>query len=245
MTNTNRWKVLNALELKVLAMVLMLCDHMWGTIVPGNQWLTSIGRLAFPIFAFQLAEGFARTHDRKGYLARLFFWALVTEIPFNFMMGGSWVQPFHQNVLFTFCEAFLMLWLLDWAKKKSIWCFALMIPAAGTLGYALGMLTFVDYYGYGILMVILFYLTRELKFGWLIQLVGMYVINCQMLAGLELDFGFMTFPQQGLAMLALIPIWLYNGKQGPHCPAIRRACYAFYPVHILVLVLIRDLILGA
>ena len=53
-------KCLNGLMLKLLAMALMLCDHMWATIVPGNQWMNDLGRLAFPIFAFQIAEGYAR-----------------------------------------------------------------------------------------------------------------------------------------------------------------------------------------
>lgn len=43
----------------------MLCDHLWATVLPGVMWLTAVGRIAFPIFAFQVAEGFQRTHDRK------------------------------------------------------------------------------------------------------------------------------------------------------------------------------------
>ena len=45
-------------------------------------------------------------------------------------------------------------------------------------------------------------------------------------------------PEQGLAVLALVPIWLYNGKEGPHGRAIQYACYAFYPVHLLALALV-------
>jgi len=52
------------MQLKILAMVFMLCDHMWATVIHGNDWLTCVGRLAFPIFAFQIAEGYAHTRDR-------------------------------------------------------------------------------------------------------------------------------------------------------------------------------------
>ena len=48
---------LTAAHLRILALVLMLLDHLWGTVVPGNDWMTYVGRMAFPIFAFQAAEG--------------------------------------------------------------------------------------------------------------------------------------------------------------------------------------------
>ena len=51
--------------LHILAMVLMLCDHLWGTIVPGNDWLTCVGRLAYPIFAFMIVEGYFHTKNLK------------------------------------------------------------------------------------------------------------------------------------------------------------------------------------
>lgn len=111
-------KCLNGLTLKLLAMALMLCDHMWATVVPGNQWMTNLGRLAFPIFAFQIAEGYARTHNFRQYLGRMFLFALISEIPFNMITGGGLLFPFHQNVMFTFCLALLMLRLADLARPE-------------------------------------------------------------------------------------------------------------------------------
>ncbi|HJJ93617.1 MAG TPA: TraX family protein, partial [Methanocorpusculum sp.] len=85
--------------LHILAMAFMLCDHLWGTIVSGNEWLTCIGRLALPIFAFLLVEGYFHTKSLKKYAGRLFIFALISEIPFNLMMGGSIFFPIHQNIL--------------------------------------------------------------------------------------------------------------------------------------------------
>ena len=74
---------LNAMSLRLLALALMLLDHMWATIVPGNDWMTFIGRLAFPIFAFQIAEGYYHTSDFKRYAKRLLLFALMAVIMFK------------------------------------------------------------------------------------------------------------------------------------------------------------------
>lgn len=47
--------------------------------------------------------------------------------------------------------------------------------------------------------------------------------------------------RQGYALLALIPILLYRGKQGPHNKALQYFYYAFYPAHLLFLALVRML----
>lgn len=72
---TTSFKCLNALGLKLLAMALMLSDHIWYVFLQdkeGFQWMTYIGRIAFPIFAFQIVEGFAYTHNFKKYWSRVF-----------------------------------------------------------------------------------------------------------------------------------------------------------------------------
>ena len=58
-------KIVNAAHLKILAMVCMLLDHLWATIVDGNLWMTCVGRIAFPLFAFLVAEGYAHTKNFK------------------------------------------------------------------------------------------------------------------------------------------------------------------------------------
>ena len=44
------------------------------------------------------------------------------------------------------------------------------------------------------------------------------------------------------ALLALVPIWLYRGRQGCHSKPFQYACYAFYPVHMLLLVLVLNFV---
>ena len=233
---------LSALGLKLLAMALMLCDHLWAALPAAPDLLTHIGRIAFPIFAFQVAEGFARTHDRKRYLLRMLAFAAISEVPFDLFYGGTVFYPFHQNVMFTFTLAILLLLGVEKFRKKGRIPYLLAAVAAMILGYALGTVTMVDYYGCGVVTVLLFYFCREWKWGWIPELLGLLYLNGVLLAGEELTVMGITFPGQGLAALALVPILCYRGRQGPHSRAIQYACYAFYPVHMLVLALIQRLV---
>jgi hypothetical protein len=107
-------KFINSNTLKTLAMVLMLLDHLWATVIPGNQWMTCVGRLAFPIFAFMISEGYVHTSDFKKYAKRFLIFGLISEIPFNLMMGSRVFYPVHQNVLWTFLLGIAM---IRWNEK--------------------------------------------------------------------------------------------------------------------------------
>jgi len=234
---------INSFWLHIIAMAIMLIDHMWGTVMRGNMWMTDLGRLAFPIFAFMLVEGFFHTKSLKKYFIRLLIGAVISEIPFNLMMGGVIFDPYEQSVMCTFLLAFGCMALTELVKKKNKY---LAIPCGiliFLLGTAIAFLTFVDYYGYGILTVGLFYAFRGKKWWQMvIQAVGMYLINVTLFGGMIIDvniFGHsFEVVQQGFAVLSLIFIWLYNGKKGPGGKKFQYFCYLFYPVHILILSLI-------
>ena len=236
-----RIKCLSASALKIIAMVCMLLDHLWATLVPGNDWMHMLGRLAFPIFAFQVAEGFARTGDRKRYMRRLFVFALISEIPFNMMIAGGPIFPFYQNVMFTFWVALFCMGWMERGREEGGVRHVLAVLCWGLVGMLMGYLLMTDYYGYGVLTVLLFYMTREME-PWMkmpLQLAGMIAIHCVFMEGrqIPLELLGMAFemPVQALAVLALIPIWLYNGEKGRGYAVIRHATYWFYPVHILIL----------
>lgn len=236
-----------SLSLHVMAMAFMLCDHLWGTIVPGNDWLTCIGRVAFPIFAFMIVEGYFHTKNLKKYVLRLLVFALLSEIPFDLAMGSRGFYPLHQNVLWSFLIAIgLIHWNEKTKAKGNLWARIAVGVLSVAIGYIVGLVTMVDFYHAGILTVLAFYFFRERKWwGYLGQLVCLWYINMEMLGGYgyEINFGGEThfFVRQGLALLALIPIWLYRGKQGYHSKALQYTYYAFYPVHLLILGLIKML----
>lgn len=235
-------KCVNGTALKALAMVLMFLDHVCWSIAFDHQWMTCAGRLAFPLFAFLIAEGYDHTRDFKRYLKRMFLFALLSELPFNLMTGGGVFNPVHQNVMFTFCIALLLLRQMDKAWQRSWWQGVFAAVLGGCLGYGLGFLTFVDYYGYGVITVLVFWLAGKVRFGWLLELVALGYFNLELMGGMsyivELWGREIWVPQQAFALLALIPIWLYNGRRGPGGKKWQYFGYAFYPAHMLMLSLL-------
>ena len=227
-------------------MFFMLLDHLWATVVPGNEWLTCLGRLAFPIFAFLIAEGYFHTRDLKKYMRRLLICAVITEIPFNLMCSGRIFYPIHQNVLWTFLIALVLIRWNEKLRQAKIWRRCLRWAVSLFLGFLLGTLTMVDYYGYGVMMVLVFYFFRGRNWwNYLAQFAGLFWINWELMGGLVYEFEALgriwVLHQQGLALLALIPIWLYRGRKGFDRPWFRKFCYLFYPAHMLILALLQML----
>ena len=239
---------LTAAVLHIIAMTLMLMDHLWATLLPAREWLTCAGRVAFPIFAFMAVEGYFHTRSFKKYILRMLLFAVLSEIPFDLMYGGTWFYPVHQNVLWTFLLGLLGVWLMEQVRKKGkTWMYLLVCVLVVPAGLVLGTLCMVDYYGVGVLTVFVFYFLHGRKWWcFLGQLAALYWLNVELLGGLMYSvqlFG-MEFElcQQGLALLALIPIWLYHGRQGYHSKPFQYLCYAFYPVHMLLLVVVLNFI---
>ena len=235
---------LSAAALHILAMALMLCDHLWATLLPAQEWLTCVGRLAFPMFAFMAVEGYFHTRSFKRYALRMLVFALLSEIPFDLMYGGAWFYPVHQNVIWTLLIGLLGIRAMEAVREKGkTWLYVLTCVGVTVLSAALGTLGMVDYYGAGVLTVFVFYFFHGREWWKLLgQILALYWINVRMLGGqvypmtiLGMD---VELSQQGLALLALVPIWLYRGRQGHHSKAFQYACYAFYPVHMLILALI-------
>lgn len=228
--------------LRILAMAFMICDHLWAKVVPGNDWMTYVGRMTFPIFAFMISEGFVHTSNLKKYIFRLLGFALISEIPFNLFYGGNWFYPYHQNVLFTLLLGLLAITLIDKARKDKtaktiIKTVLILIPIC--LGAFIG---FPDYGFWGFLTVVMFYLFRGFPFAWLLQLIAMVLMNFVLYEGqftsVELFGKTYEIATQGFAVFALIPIWLYGGRKGKSSKIMQYGFYAFYPLHMLIIYLL-------
>lgn len=224
--------------LKGIAAALMLTDHVGAILLPEVPVLRCVGRLAFPIFAFFIAEGYAHTRDFGRYFRRLAILAVVSEIPFN-LENGAVFDPARQNVLFTFCLALLTLRGLEALGRErgfGRWAGCGLVLAAG---FAAGELLRTDYGGWGMVTVALLYLCRDGKYAKLWLLLAMAAVNGLGMGSLTMPVFGGEIPIQIFAVAALPVIWLYNGQAGPK--GLRRAFYVFYPAHLLVLEGIRTL----
>ena len=79
-----------------------------------------IGRVAFPIFCFLLIQGFLHTHDVKKYAARLFAFALISELPFDLAFKGK-IDFSYQNVFFTLFIGLMTMIAFRWIEEHTDW----------------------------------------------------------------------------------------------------------------------------
>lgn len=256
--------------LHIIAMLLMLCDHLCMTILGQYMWLHYIGRIAYPIFAFMLVEGFRKTSNLKKYLLRMLIFALISEIPFDLMTGGTWLFATQQNVMWTFIISMLCMLLIEQPKKikkPAVRYIVFVITTILTLalGFIAGIVTMVDYFGGGIVMVLVFHLfygdeilsfkvnykderirTAVIWINRILQLIFVWYICEEMLGGLCAIINVFgknyEVVVESFSIIGLIPIWLYNGQKGIKSKGFKYLCYSFYPAHIAILILLKMII---
>lgn len=213
--------------LKGLAAATMVVDHVGVVLLPQLWLLRCVGRLAFPIYAFFLAQGFRYTKSRARYLARLAGFALLSEIPFDYMVYGQAFAWQGQNVMFTLTLALLALACLEkggWWMTGAVAC-CLAAEALRT-----------DYGSFGVLLpVTFFYLWPRGKGLWALVFLAMcWLWEFAPIPGTPV-------PMEALGVAAALPLALYHGGRGTEGPVVRWGFYAVYPLHMGVLALIAGL----
>lgn len=229
---------MTSFHLHIIAMVSMLCDHLGRTILPEMVWLTYVGRMAFPIYAFLLTEGHRHTRDVKRYILRLLVFSLLSEIPFDLMLYGTVCYWNHQNCLWTLLLGLLSLHLSDRIRSHETDTVTSVIKVFFILFFSCitSVLLRLDYGPLGILQIFLFSAIRkEHQHAHLYQLFGTLLLHALIVTDPCLPFPGLHIPVQTFAVLALIPIRFYSGNQGYHSKVWTLLCYFFYPLHMLIL----------
>lgn len=213
--------------LKWIAIITMTIDHFaagflnqYNHIVAMNLELIYtasrlIGRLAFPIFAFLIIQGYQHTSNRKKYASKLFLFALLSEIPFDLAFNNQLFYWQHQNIFFTLAIGVIGFAAFEkYEQEQKLFPQMLAFIIAGLFAELMS----VDYGLYGILFIFGLGILRDQK---------VY----QTVIGVILGLG-----QAWTASLGLLPIWFYNGKRGRQS---KWFFYIFYPAHLLVIYLLR------
>ncbi len=218
--------------LKLLACLTMLVDHIGAVLVPGNLILRCIGRLSFPIYCFLIAEGAHYTRNPKKYALRMALIAVLTELPYDLAFYGRY-YPDHQNVMPTLLLGFCALEAMKRCSGPG-WKLLTVLPFAAASELMQG-----DYGAEGVLIIALFFLTRELPDRLILQTLGLAAVFGGM-ASIPLFYvGTWPFQMQLLGVLAMVPIGLYSGRKAVSSQAVQWGFYLFYPVHLTILALIR------
>ncbi len=217
----DRFKVLTQFDLKIIAVLTMLIDHIGMVLYPGELWLRVIGRISFPIFCFLLTEGYIYTSSKKKYALRLAVFAVLSEIPFDLARNGVLFNWKNQNVFITLLLGLLLIWAYDYffyTNRFLLLGIYIVIMVAAYFSKC-------DYNAAGVLFIFLFYVFRKKK---PLQYLSFSAVDIVCFENI-----------QYFAILALIPIYLYNEEKGKKLG--KWFFYPFYAVHFLVLAAIKHM----
>jgi len=251
--------------LKLIAAASMLIDHIGVSLFPDQIWMRVAGRLAFPVYAFLICEGFYHTRNIKKYAARLAVAAVVSEIPFDIFRSGAPFDIGAQNTCFTLLIGLLTIWRIHVVNFSGA---SAAIASGEVPGDADGFTTgagdgaaasrrsttgtggiqtlFTALAGmlaamllrsdYGAFGVALILLFYFCRGRRAASVTGMAAAN-MLYGALNLLSGYL--PVQALGAAAALPIYLYNGRKGR---SARYLFYAFYPAHLAAIALVSHFI---
>ena len=215
---------LTQFALKMIAAAAMLCDHAAVVFFGGNYAMRAAGRLAFPIFAFFIAEGYLLTRDVKKYAIRLLIFAFLAQAPFALAFGYPLYRA--ERYLHAASGPFSNVWAYD----KGEGFLKMIIPLAAAI---LAELSRSDHGAFGVFMVMLFFSVKPVK----PKLMSVAALIVLMTVFYVVQFG--GPDKQALMLLfylaPLVLIYFYNGKKGPGGRFSKWFFYVFYPLHLALL----------
>lgn len=211
--------------IKIIACVTMVLDHVKYAIPETTCFATRyLGRIAFPLFAFLVAEGYCHTSNLKKYYKRLTIFALISQIPFMLFRSlvGNWQML---NILFTLMLGLFAITLFDKLGRKYYFSLPLVFGV-----FYLGEILCVDYGWYGVATVFVFYLCRNRKFLRMVAFASLNFIYYY--PRLITNYAMASLISYLFATLPVILLLFYNGKLGRKT---KYGYYIFYPLHMVIL----------
>ena len=225
-----KFQILNGAELKYISFLSMLIDHVnngvitpllygKGTLLYISNIFSILGRIAFPIFIFFIVEGFFKTRNRKKYLFNLVLFGIISEVPFDLFTSKAFYNPNWNNMMFTLSLCLVTIWIIDEVKyrisNKFLW-YGISIVIVMGFGL-LAMQLSLDYDYHAIILAYVFYIFYDKPV-------------------LSATIGYVSIIKEVYSFLGFAMTITYNGERGKQNKWIN---YLFYPVHLLILGIIR------
>lgn len=225
---------MNAFHLKLLAILTMVIDHIGLFFFPELFWMRIVGRLSFPLFAFLIANGAKHTKNGTWYFGRLLIFALLSQIPYTITHRAIIPDYTGLNIFFTLSIGLLAIYITKHLKHP------LFFFLATTVFGLFAELMDAGYGIYGVFMIALFYrYFMHIKQTVISQSIATVLFNTIPVLLADRVMLRMTLNQitaiQPIALLSLVFIGLYNGKEGPK---MKYLFYLFYPLHFLIIYLL-------
>ncbi len=216
-------------QLKIIALIAMTVDHIGVVLFPDNAAFRIIGRLAFPIFAYMIAEGCKYTKNRKKYLTVIACEALACQLVYLAAEGSLYL-----SIFVTFTLSISLIYALDWAKKEK--SFGRISAAAASVVAVFFICVImpellsgtdfgVDYGFFGALTPVVIYFTKDDKRKKLMSLFIMCVL-------LSFAYGDIQY----FCVFSVLLLAFYNGERGKR--NIKYFFYIYYPLHLAAIYLI-------
>ena len=227
------FQFLSGAGLKLIAIISMLADHVNKALIypylESNHGFLAfisdvfdiIGRIAFPLFCFMLVEGYFKTRNRKKYLLNLLLFGVISEVPFDMFTTASFFNMNWNNVMFTLALVLVTVWIIDTLKEKmqkrpkALWYLVSILIVLGRC--CVSMSLSLDYEHHAILIGYFFYLFHDMPV-------------------FAIPFGYASMFKEPWALLGFGLTLTYNGERGKQHKMLY---YWFYPVHLLILGLLR------
>lgn len=220
-------------QLKIIAMVSMALDHIGLLFFPNADIFRILGRIAFPIFAYMIAEGCRYTKNRTKYLGIIAAMAVAFQAVFFVAM-----QSLYQGILVTFSLAIITIYSIDgilhakklWGRLASVAAFAFVLVFVFVLPILLTGTDFdIDYGIWGILLPVAVYFlpSRVWRVVGVSVLLLIRAIHYTMLPAGSLGL------LQWFSLCAVPLLALYNGERGR--AKMKYVFYIFYPAHLVLL----------
>ena len=245
-------KGLSAFVLRIIAWAAMTLGFVW-TFVKDNavDWPTYTLYFSFSIFAFLLSEGIHNTEAKFKYIIRLLIFAAVSEPLYDLFFCDVYWDTSRQSIMVTLFVGAVVLLIVDYIRKKldNMIVTAVVLMILGTLASMLCVFLnaeLSDYetgINYGIFIICLFYFCSNVTYSRLMLVVcfAVFVFYAEASNFLNILWNdlYYSVPDKTFSMLALIPIWFYNGRRGPNTLLLKWIYYLFFPLLLGVMILLK------